>query len=68
MFNSLSAQRLLALFVAGWIAFSFPMLGLWDRAETLLGIPFFPLALFVVWALLIVAVGLITERSTHDAD
>ena len=29
MFQGLGAQRLVALFVAGWIALNFPLLALW---------------------------------------
>ncbi len=53
MFEGLGTQRLLALFFAGWLLFSFPLLGLWDRDATLLGVPLFPAALFILWALLI---------------
>ena len=53
MHDRLNAQRLIALFAAGWLLFDYPLLGLWDRDATLLGIPIFPLALFVVWGLLI---------------
>ena len=48
MFKGLAAQRLLALFVSGWLLFNFPLLGLWDRNATLLGVPLFPAALFCV--------------------
>ena len=53
MFKGLRAQRLLALFAGGWLLFNFPLLGLWDQDATLWGIPLFPAALFVLWALLI---------------
>ena len=66
MFHTLSAQRLLALFVAGWLLFDFPLLALWDREGTLFGLPVFPLLLFVVWVLLIAAIGLIAERAADD--
>jgi len=66
MLDKLTGQRLLALFAAGWVLFDYPLLGLWDRDGTLLGIPLFPLMLFVVWALLIVAVALVVERAEPD--
>ncbi len=62
MFEGLGTQRLLALFVAGWLLFSFPLLGLWDRDTTLLGVPLFPAALFMLWALLIGTVAWWMER------
>jgi hypothetical protein len=62
MFKELDAQRLVALFVAGWLLFNFPLLGLWDRAETLLGVPLFPAALFLLWALVITVTAWLMER------
>lgn len=62
MKQRLGQQRLLALFAAGLLAFNFPLLALWDVDATLLGLPLFPAALFLVWALLIVALGFISER------
>jgi hypothetical protein len=62
MFKGLAAQRLLALFAGGWLLFNFPLLGLWDRNATLLGIPLFPAALFILWALLIAALAWLMER------
>ena len=65
MFKGLAAQRLVALFVAGWALLSFPLLALWDHDLTLLGLPMLPAMLFLIWALLIAAVAWITE---HSAD
>lgn len=62
VFKGLGAQRLLALFVAGWLLFSFPLLGIWDRDATLLGVPLFPAALFILWALVIAAIAWLMER------
>ena len=55
-------QRLLALFVAALLLFNFPLLALWDHPVLVLGLPLFPLALFVVWALLIAALAVLMER------
>ena len=62
MFEGLTAQRLLALFALGWALLNFPLLGLWDRDLTVLGIPLLPAAIFLGWALLIAAAAGITER------
>ena len=62
MFQGLDAQRLVALFAAGWVAFNFPLLALWDHDVLVWGLPLFPLALFVLWALLIAALGWVLER------
>jgi hypothetical protein len=68
LFKGLDSQRLLALFVAGWLLFSFPLLGLWDRDATLLGIPLFPAALFIIWALLIGISAWLMERAAPPPD
>ena len=68
MFKGLVTQRLLALFVGGWLLFNFPLLGLWDRDATLLGIPLFPAALFIIWALLIAISAWLMERSEPPPD
>jgi hypothetical protein len=62
MKQRLGQQRLLALFAAGLLGFNFPLLALWDVDATLLGLPLFPAALFLVWALLIAVLGVISER------
>jgi hypothetical protein len=61
MFEGLRPQRLLALFCTGLALFNFPLLALWDRDLTVLGLPLFPTALFALWALLIAALALILE-------
>ena len=44
-------------------AIEIPLLALWDRAVTVFGIPLFPLALFVTWALLIACLAWLMESS-----
>lgn len=58
---SLLQQRLLGLFALALLLFNFPLLALWDRDATVLGLPLFPAALFVVWALLIAALAALME-------
>ncbi len=58
----LMAQRLVALFVAGWLLLSFPLLGLWNHDVFVAGLPLFPLALFVLWAVLIGLLAWTVER------
>lgn len=67
MSSGLLAQRLVALFVAGWLGFNFPLLGLWDREQTLLGVPIFLASLFVLWLLLIAVLAWWMERAPADA-
>jgi len=62
MFQGLAAQRLVALFFAGWALFNFPLLALWDHDTRVWGLPLFPLALFLIWGLLIVALAWVVER------
>ncbi len=62
MLERLGTQRLLALFVAGWLLFNFPLLALWDHDATLWGLPLFPVALFVLWAGLIAALAWVVEQ------
>jgi hypothetical protein len=57
----LTQQRLAALFAAGVLLLNFPLLALWDQPVTVLGLPLFPLALFGIWALLIVALAWLLE-------
>jgi hypothetical protein len=66
MFQGLDAQRLVALFVAGLALFNFPLLALWDHDARVLGLPLFPAALFLIWALLIAALAWIVERTPAD--
>jgi len=63
MFQRLAAQRLLALFVFGWLMFTFPLLGLWNVDASVFGIPLLPAALFGVWAVLIGLVAWTVERA-----
>lgn len=55
------ATRLVALFALALLLFNFPLLALWDRDVRILGLPLFPLALFVLWALLIAALAWLME-------
>lgn len=54
--------RLVALFAAGAMLLNFPLLALWDRDATVLGLPLLPAALFALWGGLIAVLGLVAER------
>ena len=58
--------RLVALFAAGWLAFNFPLLALWDVGTRWLGIPLLPLGLFSLWLLLIGVLGWLVEGPGKD--
>ena len=55
-------QRLIALFLLGWVLFNFPMLSLFNRPATFLGIPALYVYIFTAWALMIALVAWIAER------
>lgn len=59
--ESLLHQRLVALFAAALLLFNFPLLALWDSGVTVLGLPLFPAALFLVWVVLIAALAWLME-------
>ena len=61
MHKGLGKQRLVAVFTAGSLLLNFPLLALWDRDATVLGLPLFPAALFVLWGGLIALLGWLTE-------
>ncbi|MDP1687109.1 hypothetical protein [Hydrogenophaga sp.] len=65
MFKGLAAERLVALFFAAVALFNFPLLSLWDHDARVLGLPLFPLALFVIWALLIAALAWVVEHPSN---
>jgi hypothetical protein len=57
---------LLALFAAGLVLFNFPLLIIFDRDATVLGLPLLPVALFSIWALLIGLLARAIERRPPD--
>jgi hypothetical protein len=61
MFQGLDAQRLVALFFAGWALLNFPLLALWDHDALIWGLPLFPLALFGIWTGLIAVLAWVVE-------
>lgn len=61
-----TVQRLLALFVAGWLLLDFPLLRLWSGGGTWLGLPLLPAALFLLWLLIIVLLAWLMERRGAD--
>lgn len=67
MSPGLLAQRLAALFLAGCLAFNFPLLGIWDRDATVWGVPVFLVALFLLWLALIAVLAWWMERASAQA-
>lgn len=62
MGNSVKGQRLVALFLFGWLLFNYPLLDLFTGEGAVAGIPLLYVYLFFVWALLIVLMMLVVER------
>ncbi|MFG1348246.1 hypothetical protein [Xanthobacter autotrophicus] len=60
-------QILLALFGVGVLAFNFPLLMVWDADVSVLGLPLLPVALFAIWAGLIAALAVASERRPKAA-
>ena len=56
------ARLALALCAAGLVLFNFPLLTVWDRDATVFGLPLLPVVLFGIWAALIVALAIASER------
>ena len=61
--RAIHAQRLVALFVLGWLLFSYPLLSIFDTGGTVAGIPVLYAWLFGAWAALIVLLVVVVERS-----
>lgn len=53
---------LLALAAFGAAAWNFPLLVVWEQKATVFGLPLLPVALFGIWAGLIVALAIVSER------
>ena len=61
--RTLIGQRLIALFIAGWLAFNYPLLSLFNGAGTWLGIPRLYAYLFIVWLAFIALLAFIVEKN-----
>jgi hypothetical protein len=57
-----AASRLLALFLAGCLAFGYPLLALFNVPETVLGVPVLYAYLFGSWTILIALLAAIVPR------
>jgi hypothetical protein len=60
---SRKGQRLVGLFLLGCLLFNYPLLALFNVRATVFGIPLLYAYLFSAWALLIVLVAVIMERT-----
>lgn len=55
--------RLTAVAVLGIVAVNYPLLSVFDRPVLVVGLPLLWVYLFVVWAVLITAVAVLSRRS-----
>jgi hypothetical protein len=62
MRKGLARQRLVAVFLAAVFLFNYPVLSLFDRPESFLGLPTLYVFIFAVWVALIAAIAWIVER------
>ena len=62
----LLAQRLIALFGAGWLLFDFPLLKIWLAEGSLFGLQLQWMALFGAWALLIAVLAGLMESQASE--
>jgi hypothetical protein len=60
--STLTGQRLVAVFLIGFVLFNYPVLSLFDRAATLFGVPLVFAYLFLVWAMLIALMAWVVEH------
>ncbi|MGI9215691.1 MAG: hypothetical protein ACR2JA_01610 [Hydrogenophaga sp.] len=67
MSEGLVNQRLVALFAAALVLLNFPLLALWDHDVQIAGLPLFPTALFLIWALLIAVLAWVVERGPRSS-
>jgi len=66
--RGLTSERLIGLFLFGLLLFTPPLIGVFDKAYLVGGIPALYLYLFVAWASLIGMTALIVERPQGDDD
>jgi hypothetical protein len=66
--RGLIAERLIGLFLFGLLLLTPPLIGAFDKATFVGGIPLLYLYLFLSWALLIALTVLIVERPDPDEE
>ncbi len=60
---NLKADRLVALFMLGFVLFNYPFLAVFNRARLVLGVPLLYLYLFLAWGAVIALAALATAGS-----
>lgn len=64
----LQSDRLVALFVLGWLLLGYPVPALFDRGGAVFGVPLLYVWLFGAWAGLIVLMALAVHRRGADTE
>ncbi|WP_300439397.1 hypothetical protein [Zoogloea sp.] len=59
---TLTGQRLVALFLLGWVLLNYPILSMFDVERAWLGVPAIYLYVFGLWAAVIALMAWIIER------
>ena len=59
---TLTGQRLVALFLLGWVLLNYPILSMFDVERAWLGVPAIYLYVFALWAAVIALMAWIIER------
>ena len=59
---NVKGQRLIALFLLGNLLFNYPLLALFNRPESVEGIPVLYLYIFAAWLLLIALLAAVVEK------
>jgi hypothetical protein len=60
--SDITGHRLAAIFLLGCVLLNFPLLALFNKSDTVLGIPLLYAYLFGAWSLLIALMALVIER------
>lgn len=60
--SSIKGQRLVAVFLFGYVLFNYPVLYLFNKTAAWFGVPPLYLYIFGAWALLVGLMALIVER------
>lgn len=61
-FDQRDREQIVALFVAGALAFNYPILSIFNRFLLPLGIPLLYLYIFLAWLVIIAVLAMVMER------
>ena len=64
----ITGQRLVAVFLIGFALLNYPLLSLFDRSQTVFGVPLLFLFIFAAWAGIIAVMAWIIEGRGHPRD